>query len=199
MIRLNDEFIPPQVEQSSTIPELLKRFRNGVRSEKEIALFQLIVIGAEHELTDCLTSPDPVTAQLATAGVWECWLNEEGPEAREQIDEGIRIMEEGDLPMAEKIFRDLGRQFPGWAEPVNKQATVLYRRNRAERSLDLCELVVEMKPRHFGAWHGMALCAVRLQDWGMAADAAREALRIQPQAKANREIILLARSKMKFQ
>ena len=200
MIRLNDEFIPPAppVETASTIPELVKLLRSGARSDKEVALFQLIVIGAEHELTDCLTAPDPVTAQLATAGVWECWLNEEGPDAREQIDQGIEIMEQGDLFTAERVFRNLSRQFPGWAEPINKQATVLYRRNQAERSLDLCELVVEMKPRHFGAWHGMALCAVRLHDWRMAADAAREALRIQPQAKANREIILLARSKMRF-
>jgi hypothetical protein len=198
VIRLNDEFIPPPIEQASTIPELIRMLQSGARSEKEIALFQLIIIGAEHELVDCLTAPDPVAAQLATAGVWECWLNEEGPEAREKIEEGIQIMEDGDLLAAQRIFRDLSCQFPGWAEPVNKQATVLYRRNQAERSLELCELVVEMKPRHFGAWHGMALCAVRLHDWRMAADAAREALRIQPQAKANREIILLARSKMRF-
>lgn len=202
MIRLNDEFIPPHatqvIEQSATIPELIRALETGPRAEKECALLHLIIIGAEHELTDCLSSPDPVTVQLATAGVWECWLNEEGPEAREKIDSGILLMEEGNLLMAEKVFRDLSRQFPGWAEPVNKQATVLYRGNRAERSIELCELVLEMKPRHFGAWHGMALCAVRLHDWETAISAAREALRIQPQAKANREIILFARSKLRF-
>jgi hypothetical protein len=203
MIRLNDEFVPPTlertvVEQTAAIPELLRAFEMGSRDEKERALLELIILGAEHELTDCLASPDPLTAELATAGVWECWLNEEGPEAREKIDSGILLLEDGNLLMAEKVFRDLSRQFPGWAEPINKQATVLYRANRAERSMDLCELVVEMKPRHFGAWHGMALCAVRLHDWDTAISAAREALHIQPQAKANREIIILARSKLKF-
>ena len=69
-------------------------------------------------------------------------------------------------------------------------------RGRPTRSIELCEIVVEMKPRHFGAWHGMALCAVKLHQWRRAIEAAREALQIQPQAKANREIIIFARSKL---
>jgi hypothetical protein len=42
----------------------------------------------------------------------------------------------------------------------------------------------------------MALLAVKLHQWRMAIEAAREALQIQPAAKANREIILFARSKL---
>ncbi len=197
MIRLNEEFIPPQEVVPSEIPDLIRMLETGRPQEKERALFELIVIGAEHELIDCLVSPDPLTVQLATAGIWECWLNEEGAEAREKIDHAIAVMESGNMADAERMFRDLSREFPGWAEPMNKQATILYQRNRHAASFDLCEMVVELKPRHFGAWHGMALCAVKLHDWLAAIEAAQEALRIQPQAKANREIILFARSKLR--
>jgi tetratricopeptide (TPR) repeat protein len=95
------------------------------------------------------------------------------------------------------VFADLGRQFPGWAEAINKQATVLYMRDLADDSYDLCELVLEMKPHHFGAWHGLALCAVRLRDWETALAAGKEALRLQPHSGANREIIRLARKKLR--
>ncbi|HZO85446.1 MAG TPA: hypothetical protein VFC26_09545 [Verrucomicrobiae bacterium] len=197
MIRLNEEFIPPPKKGApSSVPELVRALKTGDRSEKEDALLKLILAGAEHELTDCIASPDPDTAALATAGLWECWLNEEGADARTAIDLAINLMERGNFADAEKQFISLSRQFPGWAEPINKHATILYLRGRPTRSIELCEIVVEMKPRHFGAWHGMALCAVKLHQWRRAIEAAREALQIQPQAKANREIIIFARSKL---
>ena len=199
MIRLNEEFIPPPKQsrpERDSIPQLIRALKNGTRNQKEVALLKLILEGAEQELTDCLAFPDPVTATLAAAGIWECWLNEEGPDARTAIDQAINLMERGNFVDAERTFISLSRQFPGWAEPINKHATILYLRGRHARSIELCELVVEMKPRHFGAWHGMALCAVKLHHWRTAIEAAREALQIQPQAKANREIILLARSKL---
>jgi len=175
---------------------LIRVLKTGGRAQKEVALLKLIIFGAEHELTDCLSFPDPLTATLATAGLWECWLNEEGPDARTAIDQAIGLMERGNLADAERQFISLSRQFPGWAEPINKHATILYIRGRHTRSLELCELVVEMKPRHFGAWHGMALCAIKLHQWRIAIQAAREAMKIQPQAKANREIILFAKTKI---
>jgi len=95
MIRLNEEFIPPPKpsrDDRGSIPELIRSLKNGERAEKEVALLQLIIIGAEHELSDCLTCPDPLTATLATAGLWECWLNEEGPDARTAIDQAIDLM-----------------------------------------------------------------------------------------------------------
>ena len=197
MIRLNEEFIPVAKRVApASVPELIRLLKTGRRRQKEEALLKLIIEGAEHELMDCLAFPDPDTATLATAGIWECWLNEEGPDAREAIDQAISLMERGNLADAERQFISLSRQFPGWAEPINKHASILYIRGRHERSIELCDLVVEMKPHHFGAWHGMALCAIKLHQWRLAIQAAREALKIQPQAKANREIILFAKTKM---
>lgn len=198
MIRLNDEFIPPPDGKpaNTDLKALTRLLRQGQPAEKQQALHKLIAAGAESELTRCLAAPNPVTAQLATIGLWECWLNEKGPAARGRIDEGIKRMETGDLDGAQNVFQSLIVEFPDWAEAINKQATLLYLRGLAGDSLDLCRIVVEMKPNHFGAWNGLALCAVQMEDWETALSAAQKALRLQPGARANAEIIQLAQTKL---
>jgi hypothetical protein len=200
MIRLNDEFIQPRNEvdlSTASVAVLVKVLRQGSASEKREAVAHLIAHQAEDELTSCLPSPDAEVSELAAAGLWECWLSEEGADARAVMERGIDFMKTGEFAVAEEVFADLGRLFPGWAEPINKQATVSYMRGDAADSYDLCELVLEMKPHHFGAWHGLALCAVRLRHWEIALQAAKEALHLQPHSGANREIILLVKRRLR--
>ena len=200
VIRLSDEFVPPQRRAglSGAPPAVLARIlQESEGAEQREAVSELIARRAEAELVDCLRSPRQVVSELATAALWECWLNEEGPDARAVIERGIDLMQSGEFAAAEEMFEELGRLFPGWAEPINKQATVLYLCGDAEGSFELCELVIAIKPYHFGAWHGLALCAVRLRDWEVAFSAAREALDLQPHSGANREILRLAKSKLR--
>ena len=198
MIRLNDEFVPAEKPEQSTaeIKALTRLLEQGEPAEKQQALHKLVAAGAELALTQCLAAKNPVTVQFATIGLWECWLNEKGPAARRRIDEGIKRMEAGDLNEAQKLFQSLIREFPDWAEAINKQATLLYLRGLAGDSLGLCRIVVEMKPNHFGAWNGLALCAVQMEDWETALSAAQQALRLQPGVRANAEIIQLAQTKL---
>ncbi len=81
-------------------------------------------------------------------------------------------MEAAELAEAEQVFQALVMEYPDWTEAINKQATVLYMQGRDQESLALCRKVVEEKPNHFGAWNGMAMCAVRLEDWRTALVAA---------------------------
>ena len=196
MISLHNEYIPPRDGRPGAIDQLAWLFEHGRPTEKEPALRQLILAAAEPVLTACLTVSDPLTVQLATAGLWECWLNEKGPEARQRMDEGIQQMAADDLAGAQKIFQSLSLKHPDWAEAINKKAAVLYLRGLAGDSLALCRRVVEMKPHHFGAWNGMALCAVQLEYWHTALDAAKRAVSLQPSSSAHQEIIRLARSKL---
>ena len=196
-LRLNDEFVPPDDGGEDELRRLRESLETGAPMDREIALRRLIELKAEAVLTECLRSEHPMTAQLATAGLWECWLNEEGPTARRRIDEGIRLMNGGDLPGALEIFVELIRRHPRWAEAHNKRATVLYLLGNARLSYQACQMVVEMKPHHFGAWNGMALCAAQLEKWQAALDAARRALAIQPGAQANHDLIALAEQKLR--
>ncbi len=178
------------------IADLVEQIQIGPWEDRKVSLAKLISFDAEEELTACLTSADPLTAQLAAAGLWECWANEEGPEARHILDWAIDILRDGQLYSAERILRELSDQFPGWAEPVHKRAEIFSVLSCHRHSFDLTQWVVEVKPNHFAAWHNLALCAVQLQDWEMALSAAEESLRIHPRynPNANREIIRAAKA-----
>jgi len=198
MIRLNDEFIPSSERNrpSGEIANWVALLKHGDPAEQRRAVEELIALNAQAELTGCLHCKDSNVVLLATAGLWECWLNERGESARQMMDEGVELMNAGHLAAAAKIFLGLIKKFPDWAEAINKQATLLYVRGEPAESLALCKKVVALKPHHFGAWNGMALCGVQLEDWQTALAAAERALEIQPTAESNLEIVRLAKIKL---
>lgn len=196
-LRLNDEFVPPDDGGEDELRRLRESLETGAPMDRELALRRLVELKAEDVLTECLRSEQPRTARLATAGLWECWLNEKGSSARRRIDQGIELMNGGDLPGALEVFVELIHKHPRWAEAHNKRATVLYLLGNARLSYQACKTVIELKPQHFGAWNGLALCAAQLEKWQAALDAARRALAIQPGAEANHDLIALAEQKLR--
>ncbi len=177
--------------------ELRTLLETGTTQQRLYALRRLIEGRAEPELTHCLASPDPAVVQLAIAGLWECWLDEAGPDARRAMDEGVEAMSAGQLSAAVKTFRKLVAAYPGWAEASNKLATVLYLQGRPEESIRYCQQVVAAKPNHFGAWNGMAICAIQTEDWALALRAVEESLRLQPHSPSNQQLLNLVRSRLR--
>ena len=196
-LRLIDEASRVPDDGDAEILRWRKQLETGAPAERRVALARLIEAEAEGVLTELIASSDPLTAELATSGLWECWLNEEGPAARRKMDKGIALMDAGDLTGAIEIFNTLVKEYPRWAEALNKQATTLYLLGNARLSLKVCRLVVELKPDHFGAWNGLALCAAQLEKWPDVLTAAREALRLQPTAQANIDLLQLAEARLR--
>ncbi len=202
-LRLNEDASAPRDDSSGKPKFAAEEARlklallDGSQAERKRALTRLIELGAESALVEVLQSGNLFAAQLATAGLWECWLNEFGPDAREAMDKGVQCMNGGELTDALAVFQALAAKHPDWAEAQNKQATVFYLMGNARHSLRLCQAVVKLKPHHFGAWNGMALCAAQLEKWKVALDAARKALSLQPTALANHDLIQLAESKLR--
>lgn len=194
-LRLNDEFIPP-ADDGNNVEKLKVVLETGSLPEQHAALEKLVSLRAESTLVACLASQNPLTVSLATSGLWECWLNEQGAAARREINKGIAKMESGEVTKAIEVFARLIEKYPHWAEAYNKQATALYLLGNPRLSLKLCQTAVDLKPHHFGAWNGMALCAAKLEKWKVALDAARKALSIQPTAQANLDIIQLAQAQL---
>ena len=172
-LRLNDDLPPAPGDGDADIPRLKRLLETGTPKQQQAALDQLVSLGAESALVECLALQNATAVRLATGGLWECWLNEQGAAARRQIEKGTQRMNEGDLEGAMDIFARLVKKYPHWAEAHNKQATALYLLGNARLSYKVCQLVVELKPHHFGAWNGMALCAAQLEKWPAALDAAR--------------------------
>ncbi len=191
---LNEQFAP--APDDDAIRRWREMLESGEPMDQQIAAQKLVDLGAEKTLLDVLHTKNPVAVQLATAGLWECWLNEQGKEARRIMDQGIAKMESGELEDALEIFVRLSRRHPEWAEAHNKRATVLYLLGNARLSYKVCQLVTELKPDHFGAWNGMALCAAHLEKWKAALKAAERALALQPSAQANVDLIALAKTKL---
>jgi tetratricopeptide (TPR) repeat protein len=195
--RLIDDAVPSPEGGDSEIERLKQLLQRGSPTDQEAAAASLVNLGAEAALTECLVSTNPAAVRLATSSLWECWLSEQGPAARRHIEQGIQRMNDGDLEGALGIFTSLVEKYPCWAEAHNKHATVLYLLGNARLSLKVCQVVVGLKPHHFGAWNGMALCAAQLEKWQTALDAARKALSIQPTAQANLDLIQLAQERLR--
>jgi tetratricopeptide (TPR) repeat protein len=193
---INEQFTPPD-DAGSEVERLTAILREGEPHEKQAAAERLSILRAEVALTGCLAAPNEVTAQLATAALWECWFNERGSDARRELDRATELMAEGRLEAALDLFARLGETYPDWAEPINKQATVLYMLGNSLASLRLCRKVVELKPNHFGAWNGRALCAAQLEKWREALKAAREAHRLLPTTPGCIELIRIAEDKLR--
>jgi len=171
-------------------------FDHGSQEQRKTAMENLIALGGEDFFTDRLTSFQPEVVQLAAHGLWECWLNEAGDEARQQINQGIKAMNANDLAAAEEIFSELRIKHPLWPEASNKLATIYYLQGRFEESLTLCRKVVSAKPNHFGAWSGMAMSAIKLERWAEALPAAEQALLLQPHSEFNQEIVALIKAQL---
>jgi Flp pilus assembly protein TadD len=195
---LNDQFVPPSDDgDDASFRRLRHLLEHGSPEDQKAALVQLVARRAETVLLDCLQSENITTVELGTFGLWECWLNEAGPDARREMDQGIAQMEAGALVEALAVFARLVEKHPDWAEAHNKQATVLYLLGNARLGLRVCRTVVKLKPIHFGAWNGMALCAAQLERWPEALAAAKKGLALQPGAQANRDLIQIAEAKLR--
>ena len=193
-----EHFRPPATTAAASVSveEAVALLRSGDEQERRYALLQLVSAGAEGGLTECLAADDPAVAQMAASGLWECWFNEAGNDARETMEAGILAMNDGALEEASSIFRKLMTRHPQWAEAANKMATVLYMQGHPEESISLCKQVLALKPDHFGAWNGLALCAVQTEDWALALEAVQQSLRLQPRSSANLQLLRLVRSRI---
>ena len=195
-LRESDRPRPAAVSGATDREELRALLETGTTQQRLGALRRMIELGAEAELARCLASPDPAVVQLATTGLWECWMDEAGPAARREMEAGVETMNSGDLAEATETFKTLMSSHPGWAEAANKVATALYLQGLPEESITYCHQVIALKPDHFGAWNGMAICAIQTEDWPLALRAVEESLRLQPHSAPNRQLLQLVQSRM---
>lgn len=118
---------------------------------------------AEMALIEALGAPDP---SEAIAGLWRAWFRERGAKNLARLTQVDEWIAGGELfwNRAERLAAELSAEFPDWAEPKNRLATVLYLLARYDESVRLCEEVIAMKPHHFGALSGIVMCHLKRGD-----------------------------------
>ncbi len=186
----------PPVVPPAALRHYTRNLIEGDSTARAVALHALVEAKAEAVFTALFGSEDPVIVQLAARGLWECWFNEAGAGPRAVLEKGIAAMEAKDYEAAAATFRELIEQYPLWAEAINKLATLRYLQKDYAESIGLCRRVVALKPDHFGAWQGIALCAVQLEDWMAALEAARQTLRLQPRQPSHLELVKSLENKL---
>ena len=87
--------------------------------------------------------------------LWQHWFGEEGDSAGETL-----MAADGDAAALQKLMDE----YPDWAEPANRLATLRYMEGDYEDSVQLCLQVLREKPWHFGASSGIVMCYAKLAE-----------------------------------
>ena len=89
--------------------------------------------------------------------IWNIWIKSGSSEKNNfEMNIGINFLNNGDIDNALKVFLNLCKVEPNWAEPFNKVATVKFLQKDYEASLKYIKLTLEKERRHFGAISGLA-------------------------------------------
>ena len=142
------------------------------------------------QLLEELKNPDENIRQQATAQLWRIWFEQKGAWGMELLRRAQVLSEAGEIIKAEVALTEIINNQPDFAEAWNRRAVLYYLLEQYEKSRNDCLEVVKLNPIHFGAWHGLGLCYLALEDYRAAIRAFEKALEIQPYALVNQKLIL---------
>ena len=135
----------------------------------------------EGSLVKVLMEEDPKARQLASSKLWEIWYNEAGAEARKRLDEAGGLMGSArTAPRAAAALETLASDFPAWAEPLNRLATLRFMERKFPEAIELCEKVLTMKPYHFACLSGLTMAHYNNGDKNLARSAAERLNKVSP-------------------
>ncbi len=113
--------------------------------------------------------------------IWNIWTTS-GSDQKNNIEmnKGLILLNNGNLNNALKVFLNLCKVEPEWAEPFNKVATIKFLQKDYLTSIKYIKLTLEKEGRHFGAISGMAQINLRLGRFENALNNINQALKIHP-------------------
>ncbi len=186
--------------ETTSIPEMKPHvWAQAITSASDVQLKALSQIVLEEKpeslMVQLLRHPVSRIQDFAADALWNIWHHERGEEAYQELNMGLEALKNKQYRQALQLFQNTMVRYPGWAEPINKTATTLYMMGSAKDSLGFCKEVVRLKPHHFGAWSGMILCAIQLEEWEVAREALKHYWRLQPGSEDAREFARILESK----
>jgi tetratricopeptide (TPR) repeat protein len=116
----------------------------------------------------------------AEQALWILWARSGDPEIDALMAKGAEEMQLGRLPEAIKIYSEVVKRKPDFAEGWNRRATAYYLAGDYQRSLADCDEVLTRNPRHFGAASGVGQIRFAQEDYEEALVWFRRALEWNP-------------------
>ena len=126
-------------------------------------------------------SDDAVLARNYESKIWKIWLNSGSSDAsNNQMQIGLKLMENGQLVHAQKVFEEISIKDPNWAESYNKIATVKFLKGDYSGSINDIQKTLKLEPRHFGAISGLVQINIILKNYEQALKNLEYVLKIHP-------------------
>ena len=113
--------------------------------------------------------------------IWNIWTTSGSDQKKNlEMNKGILFLNNGNLNNALKVFLNLCKVEPEWAEPFNKVATIKFLQKDYLTSIKYIKITLEKERRHFGAISGLAQINLRLGRFEKALKNINNALQIHP-------------------
>ena len=126
-------------------------------------------------------SENPILARNYESKIWKIWLNSGSSDAsNNQMQIGLKLMENGQLVHAQKVFEEISIKDPNWAESYNKIATVKFLKGDYSGSIIDIQKTLKLEPRHFGAISGLVQINIILKNYEQALKNLEYVLKIHP-------------------
>ena len=115
------------------------------------------------------------------AKIWNLWLNNGSTKnSNVQMQKGLELLQNGKLDRALSLFKNLSKQEPVWAEPINKIATIKFLQGDYIGSINDIKTTLKLEPRHFGAIAGLVQINIILKEYKQALENLDYVLKIHP-------------------
>ena len=126
-------------------------------------------------------SDNAVLARNYESKIWKIWLNSGSSDAsNNQMQIGLKLMENGQLVHAQKVFEEISIKDPNWAESYNKIATIKFLKGDYSGSINDIQKTLKLEPRHFGAISGLVQINIKLKNYEQALKNLEYVLKIHP-------------------
>ena len=145
-------------------------------NERDVQLDKLFT-----ELKKNISSSSPGIVQQ----IWILWsTHPTDQKLTSMLDEGSILVQDQKLNKAIKVFTEVIKMDPSWAEAWNKRATVYYMIGEFQKSQNDIDKVLELEKRHFGALAGQGLVNIKLENYEKAIESYKKAKEIYPTMKS---------------
>ena len=128
----------------------------------------LTAIGRERLETEIILLESLADSDAAISELWDLWYAARGPGPASQLKDTEKLVATQGSQAVEQVEQDLRRivaeQGLYWPEPVNRLATLTFLQGRYQESKELCQVVLKVKPWHFGALSGIVLVCRGMKD-----------------------------------
>ena len=100
---------------------------------------------------------EAAAARALERQIWELWLGTGNPISDSFVALGLEALAAEDYENALKVFDEVLKMVPDYAEGYNKRATIQYLLGNLDESAAEIEETLKREPRHFGALSGLGL------------------------------------------